>query len=174
MGFVIIEHKSAPTSNVFDFASIDFSPYKFCILELQGLVFDTDAVNATLQVRQSGSVLSAANSYAFYMYGLRSNSTVFLTERSAAAAAAIAISEPATAIGNDSGETYSARIEIFNMAAGLKTGLLINAQYVNSAGNIFSAQGSAHVTNTTAIDGLYVAGVGGLITSGLATLIGYR
>lgn len=169
----VIERKTAPTSNVFNFTSIDFSLYRFCLLFLNSLVVDTDGTDILLRVRQSGSLLNGASDYAFAQSCLTSGGSSEAEVDSANDSIILNDLAAGFGVGNAAGESFCARIEMLNLNGGKRPSFQFYSAYDLPSGNFCQGSGTGQVLNTTACDGLNISASGGLITSGIATLVGF-
>jgi hypothetical protein len=173
MPHTVIARQTAPSSNVFNFASIDFSPYKFCILLLNSLVVDTDNTDICLRVRQATALLNGASDYGF---ALSSSTSTANTETEVDSANDSVVLNDLTAafgVGNAAGENYCARVEMMNMNGGKRPSFTYYFAHDLPSNNFIQGSGVGQVLNTTACDGIQIAGNAGLILSGRATLVGF-
>ncbi len=169
----VIDRKTAPASNVLDFTSIDFSPYRFCIMFLNGLTVDTDDCDIVLRVRQSGTLLNGASDYSFSHSSYTSGNVA--AAETDAANDSIVLNDLAAnfGVGNFAGENFCARIEIFNMGGGKRPGFGFYFSHDLPSNNLTQGSGAGQVLNTNACNGIQIAASGGLLTAGKATLIGF-
>lgn len=167
----LIQHQSAPTSNIFDFTGIDFSAFIKANLYLNGVVVDTDAAEIYLQLYIAGVLQTA--SYEDQIQQISASGST--SSRGQASASAITLAYQSTVnwgVGNAAGESFVGRVSLMNLNLTPRKLVTFQSAMVGPTGNSINASGGGCLTNSGTVTGLRISGNGGLITSGSATLEG--
>lgn len=171
MGWQIIEHKSAPASDMFDFTGLDLTGYQRVVLLLDGLVVGTDGAFVLLQLSTASTLRTSGYRYVTreYSSGGTSDST------SSSSASSIRLHGGSTSnwgVGNAAGESFSGKCEISNAKVALYKHVQADGAAVGPTGALVRSVVAGLLEQTGDIDGIRALLSTGTLSSGKATLYG--
>lgn len=173
MAWELIEHKSSPTSNQFDFTSLSLGSYQRVMLMVDGVDVGTD--DAYLLMRLSTASTLRTSGYRYRIRGMASSGAA-ATDANDQAATYIPLNRPSTAygIGNDTGEAGSSIVHISNLGSGLYKHCQIDSVIQGPSGSVVRNFGVGGLDQSGAIDGVRVYLSTGTMAAGKASLYGLK
>lgn len=170
MPYTVISHKTAPTSDAFDFASIDLTGYADVQLILNGLVVGTDDADILITVDIGGTEIAAA----YRIAGYTTSSSAATETATSTSQANISLNDQTTGwgVGNAAGESFAGIACIRNAMISVAKILQAHTTRVFPSGNSGSEPTAGQLNNTGTLDGLNVTVSTGTLMSGTATLVG--
>lgn len=171
MAWTVIEHKSAPASDMFDFTSLDLSAYTKVKLEVAGLDVGTDGAFVNLQLSTASTLRTSG-----YRHGGTSYSSSGASDnhasQSASAVAIIAGGTSSWGIGNAAGEVGAFRAEISNLSNSLYKLVVADSACIGPSGAAVRRVSGGVLEQTGTVDGIRVLMSTGTLGAGTATLYG--
>jgi hypothetical protein len=171
MGWTVIEHKSAPASDMFDFTSLSLGSYQRVVLVLDDLTLGTDGAFVRLQLSTATTLRTSG-----YRHRCSSRSSSGSDDNTASAStSSVLLIGGATSswgIGNAAGETGGGRCEISGVGSGNYKLMLFDGAAVVPSGSLVRYVGAGLLEQTGVIDGVRIIVSTGTLTAGKATLYG--
>lgn len=174
MAWTIIEHKSAPASNQFDFSSLTLSGYQRLCLMLDGLVVGTDNAYIQMRLKISGSEISTGYRWTNQKFSSSGSTPANEASQTGTFIPLMYGTSASYGIGNAAGKSGSGIIYIGNPtnASSLYKLVQIDCAHQVSSSSFIRTVGGAALENSGTMDGLRVYPSTGTLTAGKATLYG--
>jgi hypothetical protein len=171
MGWTLIQHISAPTSNIIDFTGLSLSGYQRAVLLIDGLTVGTDGVSVLLRLSTAATLRTTG-----YRWRTDSDSSggTGVTGNSASDTS-IRLADATSSnfgVGNGANKSYAGKLEISNLGATLHKLVTIDGASIGPTGNMVRQVGAGILEQTGAIDGIRILLSTGTMTAGKASLYG--
>lgn len=174
MGYQLIEHKSAPASNMFDFTGLSLGGFQAVELRLSGLVVGTDGAFVLLRLSTGGTLRSSGYRWRQYNISTGGGSD---NDNSASDTSIqlMGSTDGNYGVGNASPESGSMDIRIANVdATALYKHVIYNGVAIGPTGSGLRYSGGGVLEFTGNVDGVRILVSTGTLTAGKATLYGLR
>lgn len=172
MAWTIIEHKSAPTSNQFDFSSLTLSGYQRLCLMLDGLVVGTDNAYIQMRLKIAGSEISTNYRWTNQKFSSSGSTPANEASQSGTFIPLMYGTTAAYGVGNSAGKSGSGMVWISNPTDALYKLMQVDCAHIVSSGSFIRTVGGGSLDNTGSMNGLRVYTSTGTLTAGKATLYG--
>lgn len=174
MGWVILGHVAAPTSDMITFSSLSLTGYQRVALVFDGITVGTDGAFLHLQLSTSGTFYTAG-----YRYRIMARSSSGSDNNDASESASfvrlIGGTISSWGIGNAAGKTGSGHVELSHLTgSGPYPHVVYDGHAVAPSGAAVRFLTGGHLEQTTAIDGVRLLMSTGTMTAGWATLYGLK
>lgn len=172
MAWVEVDRKTAPASNVFDFASLTLTGYEAIRIACSGITVTTDGTDIKLTFYVGGVEQTGATTYRWVQGAMSSGGTENADNDTSDPSILLNSNDANWDTGNASTASFSSTIVVDKP---LSTSLHKRCSFVSwmlgPTGNVLVQPGSGVMGNTGAIDGLKISGSSNL-TAGVVVVYG--
>jgi hypothetical protein len=174
--WVVLQHMAAPVGGIFDFSSLDFSPYRRVIVLMDGIQVSDNAVSTFAQLYTNSVLRTTGYRWRHNAYG-DDGGTSQPAQNTPASGTSIPIIHGGTSsylTGNDAWKSFASRLELSCLASGSiwKLATVEGTAITSAAGDMVMHGGGASLEQTDAITGLKIFPSAGTFTVGRVTVYG--